>query len=112
MPKKKPTEQEILTEFGDVFREDGVDGNRQVLETTWFRNILYYCGEQWLSWFSEQGTFGRRYELNISEPTPVSNIIRDYVRAMKALILNKTYTTRVWPNSLEQKDKDAASLAE
>lgn len=108
----KPTEQEILTEFGNVFREDGVDGNRQVLEITWFRNILYYCGEQWLSWFSEQGTFGRRYELNISEPTPVSNIIRDYVRAMKALILNKTYTTRVWPNSLEQKDKDAASLAE
>jgi len=29
---------------------------------------------------------------------------------MKALILNKKYTGRIWPNSDEQKDKDAAEL--
>jgi hypothetical protein len=71
---------------------------------------LFYLGEQWISWFAEQNTFGNQFQLNFYEPTPVSNKIRDHVRSMKALILNKKYTARIWPNSEEQKDKDAAKL--
>lgn len=106
---QKPTDEDILTDFAQIFRQDA-DYSQSIREVTWFRNILFYLGEQWISWFAEQNTFGSRFKLNLYEPTPVSNKIRDHVRAMKALILNKRYTTRIWPNSDTQKDKDAAKL--
>ena len=45
-------------------------------------------------------------------PTPVANIIRDFVRSMKVLILNKDYTVSIWPNSNDQKDREAAEIGE
>ena len=100
----------VKAEFARIFdpTRDPADQNR---ECVWFRNILYYLGEQWLLWFRERSTFGRAYEFNLDIPTPVTNIIRDYVRSMKALTLNKRFRTAVWPNSKEQSDKDAAELA-
>ena len=107
--EKQPTDGEALTEFSQIFKRDA-DYSQTIREVTWFRNILFYLGEQWISWFAEQNTFGSRFQLNLFEPTPVSNKIRDHVRSMKALILNKKYTPRVWPNSEEQADKDAAKV--
>lgn len=107
----KPTDKEISEKFEQIFHPEA-ELIRSVLERTWMRNILYYLGEQWILWFRESGTFGRRFGLNMNVPTPVSNIIRDYVRSMKALTLNKKYVTKVWPNSEESKDKDAARLGE
>jgi len=109
MAKKNFSDKDALTFAEEVFRFDA-NPHRQVLERTWLRNILYYLGEQWLQWYATQNTFGRRYEINVTTPTPVSNIIRDYVRSLKALTLNKSYSTSIWPNSQEQKDKDAADL--
>lgn len=103
------TDNEILIAFDEAFKE--LDSSRDVRERSWMRNILYFLGEQWLSWFEEQNTFGRSYQLYDNIPTPVSNVIRDYVKAMKALILNKQYSVRVWPNSNEKQDVDAAELA-
>lgn len=110
---KSNTDENVRKLIYDVDRYFNTinDPQRAILESTWFRNILYYLGEQWLAWYTSQNTFGRRYELNVNMPTPVSNIIRDYVRSKKALILNKRYTTTVWPNSTEQADKDGAQLA-
>jgi len=104
-------EQVLLNFFDNVFR-DLEEPFRIVLERTWFRNILYYLGEQWLSWLEHAGTFASRYGLNYGVPTPVSNIIRDFVKSGKALVLNKQYTASVWPNSEEQKDKDAAETGD
>lgn len=108
-PTGAPEDKEVLSDFADIFRQDA-DPSRTIREVTWFRNILFYLGEQWISWFAETNTFGNRFKLNLAEPTPVSNKIRDHVRSMKALILNKRYAARIWPNSDEQKDKDAAKL--
>jgi len=102
----------VTAEFELIFREPGIDRIRFMLETVWMRNILYYMGEQWLSWLESRLAFTRRYEFNTSVPTPVSNFIRDYVRSMKALTLGKRFVTRVWPESEELEDKDAAELAE
>lgn len=110
MEKKMTTDSEILTEFSEIFREN--DTIRDVREKTWFRNLLYYLGEQWLSWFEEQNTFGRRYEFDPSVPTPVSNAIRDHCRAMVSMVVSKRYDIRVWPNSNAQNDTDASKLAE
>jgi hypothetical protein len=91
----------------NVFRD--IDEPYQVvLERTWFRNLLYFLGEQWLAWLGNSNTFGSMY--NAGVPTPVSNIIRDYARSMQALVLNKQYTATVWPNSDEREDKDAAEV--
>jgi len=108
----KMPEDEIKSDMAEIFRADAgiLEPSQTIREVTWFRNILFYLGEQWIAWFVEQNTFGSRFKLSLNEPTPVSNIIKDYVKSMKALILNKKYATRVWPNSKEQKDKDASEL--
>jgi hypothetical protein len=49
---------------------------------------------------------------NVYTPTPVANIIRDYVRSMKALILNKDFTIKIWPNSNDREDIEAAEMGE
>lgn len=80
-------------------------------ERVWFRNILYYIGEQWLEWLVGSSSF-RRITASDWQTTPVTNIIRDNVRSMKALILNKDFMVKVWPNSMESEDKDAAKMGE
>lgn len=110
--KEKMTDPYIKKEIDRVFIDPSRDPARAVLEMSWFRNILYYLGEQWISWFEASRTFGRRFELAGNVPTPVSNIIKDYVRSTKALVLNKRYTIRVWPNSRERVDVEAAELGQ
>lgn len=107
--KNKLTDEYVSALFDKVFAEPA-DAATSTRELSWFRNILYYLGEQWLSWFEQSHTFGRRYELSGNMPTPVSNEIREYVRSTKALILNKHYSVRVWPNSRERQDIEAAEL--
>ena len=107
--KESISDQDALVIIDGIFKQE-FDSSQIVREKTWFRNILFYLGEQWIAWFTESNTFGSRYALNPNEPMPVSNVIRDHVKSMKALILNKKYTGRIWPNSKEQKDKDAAEL--
>lgn len=106
----KPDKKDVDQAFTDIFKMD--DLNRIVLDRTMMRNILYYLGEQWIDWFEASSMFGRRYPATFEIPTPVSNLIRDTVKSMKALTLNKEFTPRVWPNSKQQKDKDGAELGE
>jgi hypothetical protein len=82
----------------------------RMLHRIWFRNILYYMGEQWFEWLRSTGSFRKIMPTKFT-PTPVANIIRDYVRSMKGLILNKDYSVSIWPNSNDQDDRDAAEMA-
>ena len=106
MAKEKP----IIDIVNDLFDEN-LNPVRKIMERIWFRNILYYLGEQWLDWIISLSTF-RRKPTHPFIPTPVSNIIRDYVRSMKAMILNKKMAVRVWPNSTEEEDRQAAEMGE
>ena len=45
-------------------------------------------------------------------PTPVANMIRDYVRSMKSLILNKDYSVSIWLNSNDAEDREASEMGE
>ena len=103
-------EKSIETIFGEVFTPTN-DPFRSMLERIFQRNILLYIGEQWLSYYANAQTF-KRQKLAPFTPTPVSNIVRDYVRSMKALILNKEYSVRIWANSNSQEDQDAALIGE
>jgi len=99
-------EKTIKNIIDDIFNEN-LNPFRKMMERLWFRNILYYIGEQYIDFMVSDQTFRRR-NINPFIPTPVDNIIREYVRSTKALILNKEYTVTVWPNSNEQKDREGA----
>ncbi len=103
-------EKPIIDIVNDLFDEN-LNPVRKVMERIWFRNILYYLGEQWIDWLVSLSTF-RRKPTHPFIPTPVSNIIRDYIRSMKAMILNKKMVPRVWPNSTEEEDRQGAEMAE
>jgi hypothetical protein len=45
-------------------------------------------------------------------PTPVSNEIREFVRSVKAMLMNQKMVPRVWPNTNEKEDIQAADLGE
>jgi len=100
----------VIRTVEDFFNNDQ-DISTQMLHKVVFRNILYYMGEQWMDWVKSEQIF-RRSIRQISVPTPVSNIIRDYVRSMKALILNKDFSVTIWPNSDNADDAEAAKLGE
>ena len=106
MAEEKP----IIDIVNELFDEN-LNPMRKVMERVWFRNILYYLGEQWINWLVSLNTF-RRKPTHPFVPTPVSNIIREYIRSMKAMILNRKMATRVWPNSKEEEDRQAAEMAE
>ncbi|GAF72071.1 unnamed protein product, partial [marine sediment metagenome] len=102
---------DALNVMTEIFNYRKINPTRLSLQRLWFRNILYYMGEQWIEWFSKRGTFSKNPRLNMV-PTPVANKIRDALKSEKALILNKNYIPRVWPNSNEPKDIEASEIAE
>jgi hypothetical protein len=115
MAKTKDTKmygKDMTTFITDVFTPGVKDASREMLEREWFRNILYYLGEQYIEWYETAKTFRRSNKINPFTPTPVSNILRDYVRSMKALILNKEYSIKIYPNSNSMEDREAAKLGE
>ncbi|OEU68503.1 MAG: hypothetical protein BBJ57_07435 [Desulfobacterales bacterium PC51MH44] len=104
-------EDDYVIKTVDEFFNIDQDLSMQMLQRITFRNILYYMGEQWMNWAKQEQIFRRIIKKN-SPPTPVSNIIRDYVRSMKALILNKDFSVTIWPNSPDTEDAEAAKLGE
>jgi len=109
-PVNKLANDYVLKTVQEFFNIDQ-DLSMQMLQRITFRNILYYMGEQWMNWAKQEQIFRRIVKKN-SPPTPVSNIIRDYVRSMKSLILNKDFSVSIWPNSEDVEDAEAAKLGE
>ena len=76
-----------------------------------WRNLSYYIGEQWIEWMTSSRTFRFR-KLPDYLPTPVSNEIREFVRSQKALFMKQQLIPRIWPNTNEREDKDAAIVGQ
>ena len=106
----KPSEGETAQIVDGLFDIEKNVG-RRILERVWWRNVLYYVGEQWIEWLKSTSSFRRR--LFYTQPsTPVSNEIREYIRALKAMLINQKMVPRVVPNSEERADIDAAKVAQ
>ena len=86
------------------------DMTRIILDRITYRNILYYLGEQYIEFIKSAGTFRRRVLPNYI-PTPVSNQVKDYVRSLKAMLLNQKLVPTVAPNTNEPEDSKAAAVA-
>lgn len=100
----------IVTAVEGYF-SDQMDVTRVMNERIIERNLLYYCGEQYLEFVRSSATFRRRH-LTDFMPTPVSNEIREFVRSVKAILMNQKLAPRVWPNTNEKEDIEAADLGE
>jgi len=100
----------LLRAVDEMF-DDSRDVSRQIQERIIWRNLLYYCGEQYIEYMRSSGTFRRRQVPDFM-PTPVSNEIREYVRSVKAMLLNQKRIPRIWPNTNEREDIEAATLGE
>jgi len=104
--------EDSILEISQRLFNDQLDPSRKMMERVWYRNVLYCGGEQYLEWVISRSTFRRKRRNSKEVPTPVSNIIRDYVRSMRALIMNKKYVVKVWPNSKDIEDMEASRLAD
>jgi len=71
--------------------------------------FVHNCGEQWIEWVRSTSSFRRRVVLQ-PQQTPVSNEIREYIRAVKSMLLNQKYIPRIVPNTEERADVDAADV--
>ena len=94
----------------DGFFDDRLDTSRQMMEQIIARNLLYYIGEQYLEYVVSSGQFRRRTLPFI--PTPVTNEIREYVRSVKAMLMNQKMIPRVWPNTNEKEDIQAGDAGQ
>lgn len=108
--KEKSDSKVILNAINELF-DDQKDYSRQIREREWWRNLLFYAGEQWIEYVRSLGSFRRR-QLPDFIPTPVSNEIRGYVRAVKAMLLGQRLVPKIFPNTNERSDLDAAELGE
>jgi len=106
---KKPSDGELVLAIDGLFDVDK-DISRRILERIWWRNILYYTGEQWIEWLRSSLTFRRRIVFGPTGSTPVSNEIRDFVRAVKSMLLNQKMVPTVVPNTNERADIDAGDI--
>lgn len=109
--KGKIDDKELLAATNELFESSQRDYTRMMMERIWFRNVLYYLGEQYLEYVKSSQSFRRRI-LPDYIPTPVSNEIREYVRSVKAMLLNQKMITKIAPNSTDKDDIKAAELGE
>jgi hypothetical protein len=104
------TDGATLSMVSEIF-DDNMDISRMMLQRVWWRNMLYYIGEQWLEYSPATRSFVPRYRPELGSP-PVSNEIREHVRAVKSGLLNRRLIPEITPNTNEQEDRDAAKLGQ
>ena len=111
LSKPSPSEGEIVGAVNGIFDVSVREYTRMIMERIWYRNLLYYLGEQYIEYVRSMQTFKRRITPDYI-PTPVSNKIKDYVRAVKSMLMNQRLVPKIAPNTMEKEDVEAAELGE
>ena len=83
---KKTDDKNLVLSINQLFETSQTDYTRVMMELVWYRNVLYYLGEQYIEYVKSLRSFRRRIMPDYI-PTPVSNEIREYVRTIKSLLL-------------------------
>src|SRR5574343_1447695 len=100
----------IVTWVDGAF-SDSSNTTRNLNDMVIWRNLCYYCGDQWIEYSPVTKSFRSRQRADFV-PTPVDNEIREYVRSVKSMLMNQKFVPRVWPNTNEREDIQAAELGE
>lgn len=107
----KKDDSNLATSIGELFDSSNNNPIRKMMEDVWYRNLLFYLGEQWIEYLPSTRSFRRRIMPDYI-PTPVDNQIIEFVRSVKSLLLGQKLITKVAPNTNEKEDTKAAELAE
>ena len=107
----KKDDSNLATSISELFDSSNNNPIRKMMEDVWFRNLLFYLGEQWIEYLPSTRSFRRRLMPDYI-PTPVDNQIIEFVRSVKSLLLGQKLVTKVAPNTNEKEDSKAAELAE
>lgn len=87
------------------------DKTRHSFERLWFRSILYFLGNQWLSWDSRSRKWGER-KLRKWVPRPVTNRFASTVSSLCAAIQSTRVEPTAWPATNDHEDIATANVAD
>jgi hypothetical protein len=85
--------------------------NRRAFDRTWFRSILYYLGNQWLTW-DVNSTRWKEKRVRKWVPKPVTNRYASSVAAVCAAIQSTKVEPAAWPATNDHNDIATANVAD
>lgn len=101
--------EDLVTEAKEFVTK--CDQNRKSFDRMWFRSILYYLGNQWISW--DRGS--RRWrERKVKKwvPKPVTNRYASSTAALCAAIQSTRVQPAAWPATNDHDDIASANVAD
>ncbi len=103
-------EEWVISDVNQTF-DDSAHAALQILHNEWFEFILYYLGEQWISFEKAAGTY-RRVSKEDWIPTPVDNHVQTAVEVAHSNMLSAKLIPQVRPNSNMPNDRFSAKIGE
>lgn len=109
--KKNPYEDgaKIASDILEHLRE--VDKLRWAFERLWFRSVLYYLGNQWLTWDARSRRW-REKKVRKWVPKPVTNRFASTADTLCAAIQSTKVEPSAWPATEDVEDIAAANIAD
>jgi len=87
------------------------DKSRWAFERQWFRSILYYLGNQWLTWDGRSRKWRER-KLRKWVPKPVTNRYASTIDSIVSAIQGTKVLPSAWPSTGDTADIGAANVAD
>ena len=87
------------------------DKSRWAFERQWFRSVLYYLGNQWLTWDGRSRKWRER-KLRKWVPKPVTNRFASTVDSIVSAIQGTKVLPSAWPATSDPSDIGAANVAD
>jgi len=107
---KSPYDEAVLTQRVLDFIKQ-CDKTRWSFERLWFRSILYYLGNQWLTWDARSRRW-REKKLRKWVPKPVTNRFASSTSAVCAAIQSTKVEAAAWPATNDHEDIATANVAD
>ena len=85
--------------------------NRRSFDRLWFRSILYYLGNQWISWDKSSHRWKER-KVKKWVPKPVTNRYASSTAAICAAIQSTVVNPAAWPATNDHEDIASANVAD
>lgn len=85
---------------------------RWSFERNWFRPILYYLGNQWISWDTRSSRFREKRLVRKWIPRPVTNRFASTIDSIAGALQTFAVRPSIWPATLDTDDLATAEVAD
>lgn len=110
LPKTGYENEEKIKSLVNSIRK-GAQSQRWILERDWFRNVLFYLGNQWII-FDKTDRRWRERKLRPSVPKPMTNRYAATVDTILPVVTGQKPLISIGPATDDTEDKAAADVAE